>query len=395
MNRFTLKCITYALLAATTIFGTANAQMATGPLPVNELTPILSNKYFGFRTSNSTAEYMYIGTPDLGTVANRQALTFRYQTSVDFTITYDRVAGTFSNTTRTINAAGTTILNTTTTTINNITTFIGATKAGSIDKINYLQMNLRTGNTGGQDGQVFIDNLKLNGANVGGGYQGFGTNNLYFYLLNATFSTGFTLTGTIRLTGNFNGDVDKNFVDFTWGHYSGFSTLPLGFTAFKGTAESNKRNKLTWKTDDNNEGKYFEVQRSEDGQSYSSIGTVQVSEERQTGNYTFYDTRPLSNAWYRIKAVDINNKLIYSAAIRVNQRLSETRVLQQAGSTELLFPDVQNRSVIVYNMAGVVMQKGNSAGINYTINHQNLKKGVYVFRVNGTHDGESRQFVVL
>lgn len=394
MNRFTLKCITYALLAAATNFGTANAQMATGPLPVNEITPILSNKYLGLRTSNSTAEFLYVGTPDLAALANRRALSFRYQPTVEFTITYDRLAGTFSNTTRTINGSGATVVNTTTT-INDIMNFVGSTKAAFNNKINYLQMNIRTSNTAGQNGQVFVENLKLNGADVGGTYQGFGTNNLDFYMLNATFSTGFTLTGTIRLTGTFNGDQEKNFVDFTWGHYTGFSTLPLGFTSFKGTAENNKRNKLTWTTADNHEGKYFEVQRSEDGRSYSTIGTVQVSEEKQTGNYSYYDTRPVSNAWYRIKAVDINSKFIYSAAIRVSQRLGETRVLQQTGSTELLFPDVQNRSVTVYNMSGMIMQKGTASGINYTITHQNLKKGVYVFRVNGTHETESRQFVVL
>ncbi|KIC96478.1 T9SS type A sorting domain-containing protein [Flavihumibacter solisilvae] len=393
MNRFTLKCILFALVAATTFFETTQAQLAAGELPVAEITPVLSVRYRALRTSGSGA-FMYIGTPDLTVVTNRQQVTFAYLPRIDFVISYDRIAGTFTNTTRTVNGSGTTV-STQTSTINNIMTFVGTVKAGYNNKINYMQMHYKLNHNNGDNGQVTIENLTLNGSPMGGTYQGSVKKDFYFYHLDVNFSNSFTITGTMRLSGTFNNGQDANILEFTWGNYSAFSTLPLGFTAFKGTAESNKRNKLTWKTDDNNEGKYFEVQRSEDGQSYSSIGTVQVSEERQTGNYTFYDTRPLSNAWYRIKAVDINNKLIYSAAIRVNQRLSETRVLQQAGSTELLFPDVQIRSVIVYNMAGVVMQKGNSAGINYTINHQNLKKGVYVFRVNGTHDGESRQFVVL
>ena len=211
MNRFTLKCITYALLAAATIFGTANAQMTSGILPESESTPILSNKYFGLRTSNSTAEFMYIGTPDLGTSSNRRALSFRYEPTVEFTITYDRIAGTFTNTTRRINAAGNAVA--ATTTISDIINFIGTAKADLKNKINYLQMNLRTGNTGGQDGIVTIDNLRLNGANVGGTYTSVQTNNQYFYLLDATFATGFTLTGTIRLTGNFNGNANINFID--------------------------------------------------------------------------------------------------------------------------------------------------------------------------------------
>jgi hypothetical protein len=92
--------------------------------------------------------------------------------------------------------------------------------------------------------------------------------------------------------------------------------LPVVFGKFEARVMSNSV-LLNWeiKSEDNTE--YFEVERSTDGVNYVSVGQV---EDKGAASYDFIDTKPVNEAYYRIKAVDVDSKYNYSVVLKVNSR---------------------------------------------------------------------------
>jgi len=73
---------------------------------------------------------------------------------------------------------------------------------------------------------------------------------------------------------------------------------------------------LTWRVHEEDKIKYYEIQRSADGVSFQTIGTVAATNE---GEYSFSDTKPLAGKlFYRIKSLDIDDSYGYSTVIGVS-----------------------------------------------------------------------------
>lgn len=88
----------------------------------------------------------------------------------------------------------------------------------------------------------------------------------------------------------------------------------LSFDAFpaNGTVE------LRWETATEINNEYFDVERSKDGEAFTSIGRVTGAGNSHTlRKYKLTDTYPLSgNAYYRLKQTDFNGNLSYSNVVR-------------------------------------------------------------------------------
>jgi hypothetical protein len=81
--------------------------------------------------------------------------------------------------------------------------------------------------------------------------------------------------------------------------------LPVEWLYFNGHNEG-LTNKLFWATATEENSDFFEVQRSADGQSFETIGTVQASiNSNEAKNYTFDDVNPLTGInYYRIRLIN-------------------------------------------------------------------------------------------
>lgn len=80
----------------------------------------------------------------------------------------------------------------------------------------------------------------------------------------------------------------------------------------------NDFNFLTWTTLSERDHQYFEIERSEDGINFSTLGKVNGAGTSAVENrYSFKDEKPLQTAYYRLKQVDMHSYVTYSRVIRI------------------------------------------------------------------------------
>jgi hypothetical protein len=398
-----LKVLALTLTVFLAGFSISTAQLTPGfvndaALDVSSpdnITTILSQRYKALRSSgNKNGDELYIGAGDLSALSNPVSKDFAYQPTLEFSISYDAVNDVFKNVTNAIATNGT--ITTISSSIPDLKSFVGPAKAAILNRMNYMQMEMRLNSNKNDDGAVSVQNLTLNGTPISGSYSLTGKNTLYYNTSNVEFAAGFILTGKIILAGTtFNNAADANFLDFSWGYNANFASLPLKLTNFTGLAENSGQNKITWVSQDNNEGQLYEVERSSDGKEFVTIEKITVKSFANIESYTCYDKKPLAIAYYRIKGTDINNKIIYSSIIKIARNESATKMMQQLNQTQLTFPDAKERIITVYTMSGQMVRKVNVNSNQYVISHNNLKNGLYVLQVSGDGKNEAKQLLIL
>ena len=96
--------------------------------------------------------------------------------------------------------------------------------------------------------------------------------------------------------------------------------LPVKFGSIKAYEKQNGI-QLDWRVYSENKVKSYEVERSADGRSYTSVGLLPaLFNNTSDGAYGFFDANPLSGtSYYRIKNNDLDGKSAYSIVIRVNR----------------------------------------------------------------------------
>lgn len=128
-------------------------------------------------------------------------------------------------------------------------------------------------------------------------------------------SQGGTASGSIATTGTITSNALSSFNRFTFGSTS--TVLPLTLVNF----DAKRKNELTevsWKTADEHNVNYFQVERSENGVDFYSIGKLSARNSGRTENYVLNDDKPLvSVAYYRLKSVDNDGSFTLSHLVRV------------------------------------------------------------------------------
>ncbi|HUS00223.1 MAG TPA: T9SS type A sorting domain-containing protein [Chitinophagaceae bacterium] len=95
--------------------------------------------------------------------------------------------------------------------------------------------------------------------------------------------------------------------------------LPIRLVSFDGVKMVNKV-LLKWQTTSELNSKYFDVEFSENGTTWNSIGTVNAAGTSTTGrSYTLPHNSPVNGVnYYRLKQVDVNSNFSYSSIITIN-----------------------------------------------------------------------------
>ena len=129
--------------------------------------------------------------------------------------------------------------------------------------------------------------------------------------------TGTAVTGSVEWTGV------TNFSPFTLGTTSLLNPLPVKFGAIKAYEKQNGI-QLDWKVYSENKVKSYEVERSADARSFTTVGALPaLYNNTADGDYGFFDANPLSGtSYYRIKNNDLDGKSSYSIVLRVNRNKS-------------------------------------------------------------------------
>jgi hypothetical protein len=128
---------------------------------------------------------------------------------------------------------------------------------------------------------------------------------------------GGTAAGTVTTTGTITSNSLSSFGRITFGSVS--TVLPLTLLSF-GAKRDNEKTELSWKTTNEVQVSHFEVERSDNGVSFYSIGKVTARNTRYIENYNLSDTRSISNqAWYRLRSVDLDGAEKLSFIVRVSE----------------------------------------------------------------------------
>jgi hypothetical protein len=173
--------------------------------------------------------------------------------------------------------------------------------------------------------------------------------------------------------------------------FSGFP-LPVKLVSFAAAPAGNSV-VLKWKTAKEINSEKFVVQRSVNGSSYDDVATIAAKGNSATEqSYQYTDAQPLQQAYYRLKMVDADGKMAYSAVVLVKLDAASQQavkvyptVFQTKLNVQLQASEKALVQISLISMTGAVMQtwqRTAEAGSNgFVLDVANLAAGSYVLRM--------------
>ncbi len=201
--------------------------------------------------------------------------------------------------------------------------------------------------------------------------------------------------------GSIKWQLASSFGSFSLASSTISNPLPINLNYLNGIKQGNN-NILNWKvTCTNNPNATMSVQHSTDGRNYNSITTIFADALRCLQPFDFTDNNPQAGLnYYRLKMVDANGKITYSAPIAILNKETGVDIVSLSPTlvntkTELNVTAAQKTimTVVITDVAGKQVQKmlyNLIAGSNkFTVNAAGLSAGTY--QITGyTADGKSR-----
>jgi hypothetical protein len=138
---------------------------------------------------------------------------------------------------------------------------------------------------------------------------------------------------TFYYVGNAaNGGVSGSSGDYIYAGSTVIGILPIELKEFKAITENNTVI-LKWQTATEINSNYFDIERSDDGQFFFSIGRVNASgNSAQAVSYNFTDTKLTSNngsqIFYRLKLVDKDGTIKYSNQVSVKPVINGVSIVK-------------------------------------------------------------------
>lgn len=171
--------------------------------------------------------------------------------------------------------------------------------------------------------------------------------------------------------------------------------LPVNFLDITASQKST-RVLVEWKTAFEINNRYFEIERSTDGISWTVIGRVDSKgNSQQVQSYNFPDAKPvIGTNIYRIRQYDIDGRstLSKNASVKVNISRTTATVLANPFvnnlSVEFLSKTNQQVNVNLFDIAGklVTTEKwniGNGSTIKNVAKAGNIERGIYILTITG------------
>ena len=200
--------------------------------------------------------------------------------------------------------------------------------------------------------------------------SGLQPNTLYYFRVKGTNSMGTTA-----------GDIKS---------FSTASTLPVTLLQLDARKETNGTVSVNWSTASETNNRYFEVERSADGNRFETIGRVEGSKNGDLGaRYTFVDPAPIAGInYYRLVQADLDGS-------RKSLGIRKVEVAKGAGVR--VYPNpVQNNQVWIYsgattseilsfnliNLSGKTIRSGRLTSTATVVNTTGLARGIYVLDIS-------------
>lgn len=178
------------------------------------------------------------------------------------------------------------------------------------------------------------------------------------------------------------------------------AVLPLTYQAFE-VARNGVTVELDWQTENEVNTSYFEIQRSLDNKTFTNIGRVEATGQKEN-EYLFEDEEPYDFVtYYRLKQVDYDGRYSYSEVKVVDQIQKSLFVkVYPNPADEILFVDLnfdnqEDIAVELYNNIGqLVLATSYRLNGGKKLNIAHLQTGLYFLHVKANRK-EYRQAVMI
>lgn len=182
--------------------------------------------------------------------------------------------------------------------------------------------------------------------------------------------------------------------------FSSNAALPLTLLSFNAGYDNNQVN-LWWSSLNEVNTGFFEVERSTDGKTFTTISTVTAKATPGANSYDFIDPNPLFSevAYYRLKIVDKDGAFRYSSISVVNSRL-KGKIALYPNPAHRLLELTHNRAnakaaVEIFTMDGrkVITQKLMANTTKTSVDVSGLSAGTYLLHIVDGKDLVIKKFV--
>jgi beta-glucanase (GH16 family) len=170
------------------------------------------------------------------------------------------------------------------------------------------------------------------------------------------------------------------------------NSLPVELTNFKAKLQNNTTI-LNWQTASESNNKAFDIERSNDGVEFKTIGTIKGNGTTNVlHNYYFIDKNPINGInYYRLRQLDFDDKATISKVVSVvsgkNILILKNTLVHDV--LDVTVAEDQKGPLSIFNVSGQLMYSTTIQG-NQSLNLSALSSGMYIVR---TLEGEVRRFV--
>jgi hypothetical protein len=336
---------------------------------------------------------VYSGIPDL----NSNRLTSRTDTDLIygtggtylFTITYDNLTNSFT----TVTTIGGVPVSNILTNVSSKLTADG--KAALASSINLMTLTVKSAN----NNTITVSDITIDGVPVTGSYgrsNSMGTSN--WYIPSSNLSNGFIVTGIVTMSGTMGMGNEAQLVEMGFANSSAVAgALPVVWGGFAGKRVNSSAIALQWRTIQEQSASHYNVQRSEDGIHFRTIGMVMAQGTTPSvTDYTFNDKNAAGSMYYyRLQQVDLDGNINYSSIIKQGNGGKQTLV-GGLGSNKIVvqFFSDDKRNLRIVNNSGVIIKQMSSTEQQQVLDVNNLPVGVYALQIiNSDGTSEVHRFV--
>ena len=196
---------------------------------------------------------------------------------------------------------------------------------------------------------------------------------------------------------NMDGSLNNFTLNGNSSNWISLSTVPVTLVSFAGSKKDGY-NLLEWSTASEQNTREFEIQRSEDGNTFNAIGTVNAAgNSDRVLNYQ-YDDRSLAAApvyYYRLKMVDLDGATKYSSIISIKNAATNMASVYPNPARDRITINVADKSLLNTNavltdLNGKVMQRISITQTSTPVNVSSYMRGMYLLKFS---DGSSIKIV--
>jgi hypothetical protein len=256
--------------------------------------------------------------------------------------------------------------------------------------------------------------LYMEGMNIGGNYEfqtttvNFDTSIASCKLIDKFLNTSSTISfsDTTKFPFDITTDVNSYATDRFYIVLATSAALPIN-TISVSAYKNNNTAMIHWETTAENNIKLFDIEKSVDGIRFTKVSEVVAKNSNKTNQYNYTDLLMNETNYYRIKAIQTNNKGIYSSIAKVvyNNNIAKMMVYPNPLSSNTVTIQLTNieagyYTVNLLNMDGQAVwvnnmyHNGNNSTINLQFNNK-LSVGNYQLQLTNVKGNTYKQSVIV